>query len=83
MNSSEVEIQQLLNNNVQQCVDQRKVILQQKDRELRDMMQFLKDGSLPADVSPQAMHFPACENSMTLPKDTSVAWQHLIRRFLW
>ena len=52
VNSSEVDIQQLLNSDVPQCVvDQRSNFgtEQQKDRELRDIIQFLKDGSLPDD----------------------------------
>jgi len=51
LSSSEVEIQQLLDSDVSQSVDHGSDfgVEQQKDGELRDIINFLRDGSLPDD----------------------------------
>ena len=51
VNTNEVEIQELLNSSVPQCADQRSDFgtEQQRDEELRDIVRFLRDGSLPDD----------------------------------
>ena len=51
VNTNEVKIQELLNNSVPQNADQRSDFgtEQQRDEELRDIVRFLRDGSLPDD----------------------------------
>ena len=69
VSSSKEEILQLLNQSAQQCSKQgdRLGVEQQKDKELRDIIQFLVDGSLPDDnqvgkkIAMQASSFAVIE----------------------
>ena len=75
VNTSEVEIRELLNSSVPQCADQ---IIDfgtehQKDEELRDTAQFLRDGSLPdekaAKISCQSLCFAIVDGILYFKQD--------------